>query len=134
MMNGNASPSAAPSQKFSFFSRLFNIVPTQWPRVTECWLITFFFKVGSGIGWTVLTAAFVSRFGIHFLPTLFVLNAMLIMGSTFFFERFIMRMKREVLMILMLLLGALCLLFAAATYERNPVAFFTLVILRNPFS
>ncbi len=128
MMNGNASPSAAPSQKFSFFSRLFNIVPTQWPRVTECWLITFFFKVGSGIGWTVLTAAFVSRFGIHFLPTLFVLNAMLIMGSTFFFERFIMRMKREVLMILMLLLGALCLLFAAATYERNPVAFFTLVI------
>lgn len=113
----------------SFFSKIFNIAPPQWPRVSECWLITFFFKVGSAIGWTVLTAAFVGRFGITFLPTLFVINAVLIILSTFFFERLIMRIKREVLMILMILIAAIGLFFASFLYDRSPFAFFTLIIL-----
>ncbi|MBI5413140.1 HEAT repeat domain-containing protein [Candidatus Peregrinibacteria bacterium] len=112
----------------SFFSRLFNILPSQWGRVTECWLISFFFKVGSVVGWTVLTAAFISRFGIKFLPILFVLNASLIVLSTIFFEKLIMRVKREVLMIQMLLFGAICLFMASFFYDRSPMAFFTLVI------
>ncbi len=112
----------------SFFHRLFNIAPSQWPRVSECWLITFFFKTGSAIGWTVVTAAFVSHFGIKFLPLLFVLNAILIIGSTFLFEQLIMRTKREVLMIVMILLGAVSLFFASFFYDRNTVAFFALVL------
>lgn len=112
----------------SFFSRLFNILPSQWGRVTECWLISFFFKVGSAVGWTVLTAAFISRFGIRFLPILFVMNASLIVLSTIFFEKLIMRVKREVLMIQMLLFGAICLFMASFFYDKSPMAFFTLVI------
>lgn len=108
--------------------RVFNIAPMQWSRVAECWLITFFFKIGSGIGWTVLTAAFVARFGIAFLPALFVVNALIIISGTWIFENFIMRMKREILMILMILLGAVCLFFASFFYDRSPVAFFALVI------
>lgn len=123
--NGNGNVKAV---SLSFFGRLFNIAPSQWPRVTECWLITFFFKAGSAVGWTVLTAAFVSRFGIKFLPLLFVMNAMLIMGSTFLFEQLILRIKREVLMILMVLLGALCIFFASFLYDRSSVPFFALVI------
>lgn len=112
----------------SFLHRVFNIASSQWSRVTECWFITLFFKIGSAIGWTILTAGFVSRFGIAFLPTLFILNAVLIMVSTFFFEQLIMRMKREVLMIIMLLLAATLLFFASFFYEQQPVVFFTLII------
>lgn len=127
--DGNFSGAAACLRApVSLFCRLFNIVPSQWSRVAECWFITFFFKLGAAIGWTVLTAAFVSKFGISFLPTLFVMNACLIVLSTFFFEQLIMRMKREVLMILMLLFAAICLFFAAVLYDRAPFAFFALMI------
>lgn len=131
--NGNGNGNGNGSNGFhknpiSLISRIFNIAPTEWPRVTECWLITFFFKIGAALGWTTVTAAFVSHFGIVFLPTLFVLNALLIMVSTFFFEKLIMRIKREVLMILMLLFGAICLLFASMLYDRSPLIFFALII------
>lgn len=125
--NGNGHKNVL-KKPISFMSRLFNIAPSQWPRVSECWFITFFFKVGFAIGWTVLTAAFVGEFGIAFLPTLFVLNAGLIMLSTFFFEQLIMRIKREILMILMVLIAALCLFFASFLYDRSAIAFFSLVI------
>lgn len=117
----------------SFFSRLFNIVPSQWPRVTECWLFTFFFKLGAAIGWTVIVAAFVSKFGIAFLPMLFVLNATLIMVSTLFFEHFIIRIKKEVLMIVMVLFAAICIFFASFLYSSHPIAFFTLIIFAESF-
>ncbi len=110
-------------------SRIFNIAPSQWARVNECWFLTFFFKIGSAIGGTVLIATFVSRFGISFLPMLFVINAVLIMLSTFFFEQLIMRFKREVLMIIMILLASLCLFFASFMYDRSPFLFFTLIIV-----
>lgn len=123
--NGNGNGMTPP---LSFLSRLFNISPSQWPRVSECWFVTFFFKLGSAIGWTVLTAAFVAHFGIKFLPLFFVLNAVLIVASTMLFEQLIVRMKREVLMILMIILGALLLFFASFFYAESPVIFFVLVI------
>lgn len=123
--NGNGSVKALP---LSLVSRLFNIAPSQWPRVTECWLFTFFFKLGSAIGWTVITAAFISRFGIIYLPVLFVLNAFLTMLSTYFFEDVITKIKKEVLMIIMVLIAALCLFFASFLYEQSSVSFFALVI------
>lgn len=126
--NGNGNGNGNESH-FPILSRIFNIASSQWPRVTECWLITFFFKVGSAIGWTVLTAAFVSRFGISFLPLLFVVNAILIILSTSFFEYFITRMKREVLMIMMLLIASICLFFASFLYDRSPNTFFVLIVI-----
>lgn len=117
----------------SIFSRLFNIAPSQWSRVGECWFITFFFKIGSAIGWTVLTAAFVARFGIAYLPILFIVNALMIMISTSLFENLVDRMKREVLMILLLFFGAICLFFAAVLYERSAIAFFSLIVVAESF-
>lgn len=112
----------------SILSRVFNIYPSQWSRVGECWAITLFFKLGSAIGWIVLTAAFVARYGIAYLPLLFVINAVLIMFSTYFFEQYITRIKREVYMILMILIAAICLFFASFVYEEFPQVFFALVI------
>lgn len=131
--NGNGNGSAAINNSLgqiliSFFSRLFNIAPSQWSRVAECWLITFVFKAGAAIGWTILTASFISKYGIKLLPVLFIINAALIIGSTFVFEKLIMKIKREVLMILILLIGALCLFFATFLYDKDPVLFFMLVI------
>lgn len=133
-MNGNVYANENGKHNFRqkliyFVSRLFNIAPSQWSRVSECWFLTFFFKIGSAVGWTVLTAAFVSRYGIGFLPVLFIFNALFLTLSTFFFERFIMRIKREVLMILMILIGAICLFFGAVLYDKAPLAFFALVII-----
>ena len=124
--NGNFSFKRLP---VAILSKLFNIAPSQWSRVSECWTITFFFKIGSAIGWTVITAAFVARFGIYFLPLLFILNAVLTMISTMFFERLIMRMKREVLMMLMILFAGICLFFASFVYESSQIAFFALVLI-----
>lgn len=127
--NGNGHKPLFRKFPISFLSHIFNISPSQWSRVTECWLITFFFKIGGAIGWTVVTAAFISKYGIAFLPALFILNAFLIMVGTFIFEKFIMRIKREVLMILMLLLGGICLFFATFLYSRSPPVFFSLIII-----
>lgn len=112
----------------NWLSRIFNIAPPLWPRVSECWSITLFFKIGSAIGWTILTTAFIARFGIAMLPLLFIINAVLIILGTMFFERLIMKMKREVLMILMLLFAATFLFLASFLYTRHPYAFFALVI------
>ena len=112
-----------------FLSNIFNITPSQWSRVSECWLLTFFFKLGSAIGWTILTAGFVGHYGIASLPVLFVINAIFIMLSTYFFEQIIMRIKREVLMIIMILMAAICLFFASFIYDKSPAAFFALLIL-----
>lgn len=112
----------------SLVSRLFNIGRAQWPRVTECWVITLFFKIGSAIGWTILTASFVGQFGIGWLPALFVINAALTIASTFFFEKLIMRVKREILMIVMLIAAAIGLFMASFMYEKSTLGFFALLI------
>lgn len=112
----------------SFFSRLFNIAPSQWTRVVECWLITFFFKVGAAIGATIITSAFIARFGIVYLPILLIVSALIIIMSTTIFERLILRMKREVLMMAMLFAASLLLLSATFFYESSPYTFFALII------
>lgn len=117
------------SSFIKLLSAIFNIAPSQWSRVSECWLITFFFKIGSAIGWTVLTASFVAQFGIALLPILFIANAALIMAGTFFFERLIVRVKREILMVQMLIVAAMFLFIATFLYIKSIFAFFTLVIV-----
>jgi len=136
--NKNKKPTKPQGEDFkrysvSFLSRLFNIAPSQWPRVTECWFVIFFFKLGSAVGFTVITAAFVSQFGIAFLPLLFVINALLIIASTFFFENFIVKIKKELLMIIMVAAAAVLLFSASYLYDTSPYLFFGLVIFAESF-
>lgn len=126
--NGNNNGNGNFAIPIPILNRIFNISSFEWPRVTECWFITFFFKIGSAVGWTVLTAAFVSQFGISFLPLLFVINALFIMLGTYFFEQYTRRIKRETLMIVMLIMGMICLFFASFLYEKSTPAFFALII------
>ncbi len=118
----------ASANPVSFISRLFNIAPSQWPRVAECWFITFFFKVGAAIGATVLTSAFIARFGIGYLPILFIVSALLIILSTTLFEELIMKIKREILMMSMLFTASLMIFSATFFYESSPILFFALTI------
>ncbi|MBP9718498.1 MFS transporter [Candidatus Gracilibacteria bacterium] len=117
----------------SFLSKLFNIVPSQWPRVLECWFVTFFFKMGAAIGWIILTAAFIGKYGILLLPILFIVNAVLTMISTVFFEQLIMRVKRELLMVMMLFAGALMIFSATFFYTTSPLLFFTFALIGESF-
>lgn len=75
-----------------------------------------------------MTASFVARYGIAFLPALLVVNAILIILGTLFFETLITRIKKEVLMIVMLLIGATCLFLASFLYGNNDMAFYALII------
>lgn len=118
----------ASANPISFLSRIFNIAPSQWPRVTECWFITFFFKVGSALGVTVLTSAFIARFGIGYLPVLFIISAVLIVLSTTIFEELIMKVKREILMMSMLFVASVMIFLATFFYESTPLLFFALTI------
>lgn len=128
-MQNSVKEVALRANPITFFSKLFNIAPGQWTRVAECWFITFFFKVGSAVGVTILTSAFIGRFGITALPIFFIISAVLIIISTLAFENLIMRVRREVLMMGMLFFAALLLFAATFYYDRSPYLFFAITIV-----
>ena len=51
--------------RFSLINKLFNVSDSEWPRIFVSWAVTFLYRFGFVIGWTIITAMFVSRFGIN---------------------------------------------------------------------
>jgi len=70
--------------QFSILNKIFNIYHGEWLRVGMSFLIQFFYRIGFVIGWTIIVALFVEKYGISNLPYLFILNAFfIIFGSIF---------------------------------------------------
>ena len=84
----------------SRFHKLINIEPEEWPRVSKAWLTIFLSRFGFIVGWSTLTALFLSKVGIQFLPTLFLANAILVVFGTFLFKPLTHRLSKEMLMII----------------------------------
>ncbi len=114
--------------RLSFVSKLLNISEHEWPRVIVSWVITFFLRVGFIVGWTVIIAMFVGRMGIEKLPILFILNALLVIGGTILFSKIIEKIRREILIIINILVAATFLIAATIFVASSNWIFFGIVL------
>lgn len=112
-------------------NRLFNICDHEWPRVMVAWGMRFLFFLGSVMGWTVLVAMFVIRFGLSSLPYLFIANALLIMAGTFLYAKLVSYVSKEVLMAFTALGAGAALYFATFFPSHSNFLFFGFILAAN---
>lgn len=117
---------------FSLLSKLLNVSRAELPRVSVCWVMNFFLRVGFVIGWTLLTAMFVTRFGIAKLPYLFITNAVFVILGTVLYSEIIHRFRKDVLIILSALFGSFTLL-GSLFFPENFVFFALLIVVQSVF-
>lgn len=103
----------------TLFGKLLNIAPHEAPRVMFAWFLRFLFMLGFTIGWTMLTAILVGRVGITYLPLLFVVNAVLVIGGTVFFSELIHRFSKTKLLYSTVLSGIALLGSAVLLFQQS---------------
>lgn len=114
-------------RQISVFNKIFNLKGGEWARVTFSWLIRFFYRAGFVVGWTIIVALFVSRYGILALPYLFVLNGVFSMIGTFFYSFLLEKFKKTYLICGTVILTVITL-FAALYLSQNELLFFSLLL------
>lgn len=116
-------------KQLSFLNRIFNVEENEWPRILISWLIRFFYRIGFVLGWTVLVAMIVAKYGISFLPYLFIMNGFFTILGSFFFSLFLDKYRRDSMMIFTVF-GSISLLILAYFFAfRSDVMFFSLLII-----
>lgn len=116
-------------KQISILNKIFNVRGNEWSKITNAWLVRFFYRIGFVIGWTVLVAMFVAKYGIAALPYLFILIALFTVLGTFFYSAFLDRFSKEKLMILSIFLSGGVLFAAARVFPYNEVLFFAFLIV-----
>jgi CRP-like cAMP-binding protein/HEAT repeat protein len=96
----------------SALSRLFNVRPNEWARLLFLYGMGVVFLIGLTWGETIADALFLSRLGVENLPVLFVLEAVITIIALAVFSAFADRIRDDVLLIAILLLGALSVLLS----------------------
>lgn len=91
----------------AILSRLFNIRPYEWPRLLFIYGMGMVFLIGLTWGETIADALFLSKVGVDSLPALFLLEAVITMIALAIFSAFADRIRDDVLLIGILVLGAL---------------------------
>lgn len=110
------------------FGKLLNVNKEEWPRILLAWFMSFFYRGGFVIGWTIIVGMFVGRYGIFWLPALFIANGIFTMIGSFIYSNFIDKHSKERIMFTSLL-GAVVFLSAAALIGSETNLFFALMIL-----
>jgi len=116
-------------REISLLNRLLNIRGKEWSRVFFAVLIKFIYRTAFVIGWTVLVAMFVSRYGILSLPYLFVINAVFSIIGSVLYSLFFERMSRLWVMLSTIVLSGIFLFIAALLVNTHQIIFFSLLIL-----
>ncbi len=114
--------------KLNFLERVFNIKDLEWPRVFVAWFLRFFYRLGFVIGWTLIVALFVTRFGIAALPYLFVINGLFTILGTFFYSSFLDRFSKEMVLTVTAFVAGILLTFAGV-YSDHQVLFFAILVV-----
>lgn len=115
-------------RRISIFNRIFNVKRNEWSRITLAWMIRFFYRFGFVMGWTVLVAMFVTRYGISSLPYLFILTAIFTVIGSFFYSVVLEKFRRNDVMIVTIITASLVLFLATRFAVSNQVLFFSLLI------
>ncbi len=116
-------------RQISILNKIFNVRGTEWPRIIFAWAITFLYRVGFVIGWTMIVALFVTKYGIASLPYLFVINAIFSILGSILYSTFLDRFKKDFLMIVTLFLACFILFSAFYFAYNDPILFFALLIV-----
>lgn len=116
-------------RQISILNKIFNIRGNEWSRILITWFISFLYRTGFVIGWTVIVALFVTEYGIASLPYLFVINAVFWILGSLFYSTFLDKFKKDILMVLTLFVASAILFTAFYLFSDNNVVFFTLLIV-----
>ncbi|MFQ3535395.1 MAG: Npt1/Npt2 family nucleotide transporter [Aggregatilineales bacterium] len=95
-----------------WLSRLFNVRPNEWARLLFLYGMGIVFLIGLTWGETIADALFLSRLGVENLPILFVLEAVVTIIALAIFSAFADRIRDDVLLIAILLLGGVSVLLS----------------------
>lgn len=98
-------------------------------RVLFAILVKFLYRTAFVIGWTILVAMFVSRYGILSLPYLFVVNAIFSILGSIIYALFFEKINRIVVMIVTIVLAGIFLFTAINVVNSNQILFFSSLIL-----
>lgn len=116
-------------KQLSFLNRIFNVEENEWPRIFIAWMIRFLYRIGFALGWTVLVAMMVAKYGIAFLPYLFILNGIFTILGSLLFSFFLDRYRKDTIMIFAIFASIFFLVCAYFFAFRSEVMFFSLLIL-----
>lgn len=115
--------------QIEILNKIFNIRGSEWSKIGVAWLIRFLYRISFVVGWTILVAMFVAKYGIYSLPYLFVLNAVFTAIGTFFYSTFIDRFSKQQIMVATVFVIGIVLFWASQISILNPVLFFSLMIV-----
>ena len=116
-------------KQLSFLNRVFNVEENEWPRIFIAWMIRFLYRIGFALGWTVLVAMMVAKYGISFLPYLFILNGIFTILGSLVFSFFLDRYRKDTIMIFTIFASIFFLIWAYFFAFRSEVMFFSFLIL-----
>ncbi len=111
-----------------FAEKIFNISAHELPRVSFVWFVRFLHNAGFVIGFTAITAIFVTRFSIAALPLLFLIQAILTIGGMVLFS-FLNEFFPLKTLLAVCAFSAGLLLFAATFMLAKIYIFFALIFL-----
>ena len=100
-------------------SKLFNIRPTEWPRLLYLYLIFFVYITGATWGETIVEAAFLQQVGVEFLPWVFVAIALVSIPAIAVYTAFADRIANNKLAIAILGAGMLGVLVGRMLLARD---------------
>ncbi|MBI2634674.1 hypothetical protein HYW82_03345, partial [Candidatus Peregrinibacteria bacterium] len=113
----------------SILNKIFNVNVNEWPKIGLAWTINFFYRIGFVLGWTVIVAMFVSRYGIASLPLLFILNAGFAVIGSVLYSSILEKFGKEQIMIATIFAAGGLLFGAMKILPYSEVFFFALVIV-----
>lgn len=116
-------------RQIQVLNKIFNVRGNEWSKIFSSWFVRFLYRVGFVIGWTVIVAMFVGKYGITALPYLFALIAVFTIIGTFLYSTFLDKFSPEKLLILTIFLNIVMLFFATQIYHTNEVLFYALLIV-----
>lgn len=118
--------------KAGIIERAFNVYEHEYGRTSYAWMLKFIHKIGLVAGWTTVIALFVARYGITYLPVLFMVQAAVMICGTIFYSFIVDRFEIRKVIAFTAIAAAICLVLAGFAFE-NEMLFFPLVIIANGF-
>lgn len=109
--------------------RLLNVHRGELPRITLAWILQSFLRIGYVMGWTVTLAIFIHRMGIEWMPFLFAINAILVMGSSLVYAELLKKVKKSTVTLGTVFLAAGLLIFSTLFVYSDSTFFLGGIIL-----
>lgn len=116
-------------RQISLMNKIFNVRRNEWHKILKAWIVNFLYFFGFVIGWTIIVAMFVSRYGISYLPFLFVANAIFTILGSFLYSTFLAYFKKEDMLNYTIFISVAVLFSAYYFAQTNPILFFALLVV-----